>query len=447
MEKLVTMSLKELDRVSILEKVKLGKLTKTSAAKSLDISRQHLHRIYRRFIKEGATALISKRRGRISNNRIPNSVRESVLNIIRQHYYDFGPSFANEKLAEAHGITISRETVRQLMVSTGLWQGKRRKHPKVHQMRVRRPRYGELIQIDGSPHDWFEGRSSPCCLLVLVDDATSSILGLRFVEHECLDGYFKLIREYINRCGRPLSFYSDRHTIFYAPNKEISSTAFTGKGLSQFERAMIALDIELIPAYSPQAKGRVERANGTLQDRLIKEMRLAHISDMEAANAWLPLFIKKYNQKFAKAPAHPADAHRKSLPKKEELDLIFCRQEVRKLSKNLEISYGNVIYQIITKRPGYAMRGASITVCETENTITLLYKGRCLDYKVFDKGRHQQKHAVSGKDLNAYFDQRIDKRAYGGGRKAKSSHPWRGIFAKPELAKKVSLTHSQDRAS
>ena len=412
------MSRKELDRSKVLDQVRQRQISKIEGSRRLGISRQHLDRLYKRFCKEGDKGLISKRRGQASNNRISNLVRESIVNIIREDYFDFGPTFANEKLKEAHGLEVSNETVRQIMIEAGIWRGKHRKHPMVHQMRVRRPARGELIQIDGSPHDWFEGRRESCCLLVLIDDATSEIMGLHFVENECLQGYFDLIRGYIECHGRPLAFYSDRHTIFHVPEVEAAS----GTGATQFSRAMSALDIEVIPANSPQAKGRVERCNGTLQDRLIKEMRLAQIDDIETANAWLPQFIKKHNKRFAVAPLSSIDAHREGLPSAANLDHVFSLQYQRKLTKNLEISYKNVIYQIQTKSPSYGMRGAHITVCERPHEVILFYNNKRLDYTTFDK-RNRPKQPVSAKELNTHLNKRKISR------KPKPNHPWYNGFA------------------
>jgi hypothetical protein len=414
MEKIVTMSMSELDRLKVFEQIKAKRLTKTEAAKRLGLCREQVHRLYKKYCTEGASGLISKRRGQPSNNRKSDLVKDAILKIIREQYHDFGPTFAHEKLTEEHGFNISDETVRKLMIKAGIWKGKRRKHPKVHQMRVRRPARGELIQIDGSPHAWFEDRRDSCCLLVLIDDATSQIMGLRFVENECLQGYFDVVRDYLKRCGRPLALYSDRHTIFHVPERE----ALRGTGETQFGRAMRSLDIDVIPANSPQAKGRVERMNGTLQDRLIKEMRLAKINDIEAANAWVPQFIKKHNSRFAIAPASPIDAHRKAIPKDAELDHIFSLQSQRKLSKNLEVSYKNILYQVQSKTPNYSMRGAHVTVCETPQEVTLLYKGKRLPYTTFDK-HNQPKKALSSKEINLHFDKRTI------GRKVKPNHPWR----------------------
>jgi len=414
MEKLIVMSTEEVDRLKLMEQIKAKRLTQTEAGKRLGLCREQVNRLYQKYLKEGASALISKKRGQPSNNKIPDKVRAAVIKIIQEQYYDFGPTFAHEKLTEVHQFELSDETVRRIMIKAGIWKGKRRKHPEVHQMRVRRPARGELIQIDGSPHDWFEGRREPCCLLVLVDDATSALMGLRFVENECLQGYFDLMREYILRCGRPLTLYSDQHSIFHVHMRE----AVKSTGDTQFGRAMKSLGVEVLPASSPEAKGRVERANKTLQDRLIKEMRLAKLNDMESAHAWLPGFIKDYNRRFAVAPFDPIDAHRKGLPRKEELDQIFSIQIKRKLTKNLELSYKNILYQVQTKTPNYSMRGAYVTVCETPQEVTLLYKGKRLPYKTFDK-HNQPKEALSSKEINLHFDKRTI------GRKVKPNHPWR----------------------
>ena len=408
------MSMSELDRLKVFEQIKAKRLTKTEGAKRVGLCREQVHRLYKKYGAEGASGLISKKRGQPSNNRKSELVKEAIFKVIREQYHDFGPTLAHEKLTEEHGFNISDETVRQIMIKAEIWKGKRRKHPKVHQMRIRRPARGELVQIDGSPHAWFEDRRDSCCLLVLIDDATSQIMGLRFVENECLQGYFDVIRDYLKRCGRPLALYSDRHTIFHVPEIE----ALRGTGETQFGRAMRSLDIEVIPANSPQAKGRVERMNGTLQDRLIKEMRLAKINDIETANAWVPEFIKKHNCRFAIAPASSIDAHRKAIPRDIELDHIFSLQNQRKLSKNLELSYKNVIYQIPIKTPGYSMRGGQVTVCERADEIILLYNNKRLAYRTFDKC-NRPKQAVAGKDLNAYIDTSKMRR------KVKPNHPWR----------------------
>jgi hypothetical protein len=233
---------------------------------------------------------------------------------------------------------------------------------QAHQLRPRRSCVGELVQIDGSHHDWFEGRRDKCCLLVFIDDASGQLQQLRFEEAETTFGYFAATRSYIKAHGRPLAYYSDKHGVFRVNRPESQSDKST-----QFERALQALDIQLICANSPQAKGRVERANGTLQDRLVKELRLRNISDIEAANAFMPTFMADYNRRFAVVPSSAVNAHREALPTEEVMDFIFSFQETRRLSKNLELSYLNEIFQVNSTTPGYTLRGATVTVCQARD--------------------------------------------------------------------------------
>ena len=381
-EILLNMSTKEVKRLETITLVAKRNLKHKDAAQQLGLSMRQLKRLLKAYKAFGAAGLISKRRGKPSNRRHREAFREKIMSLVKERYPDFGPTLATEKLLEHHQVSINKETLRQWMMASGLWEDKRRKRCQVHQQRARRQCYGELVQIDGSPHDWFEGRAPTCCLLVFIDDATSQLMALRFIEVECTQGYFETTRQYIEAHGRPLAFYSDKHNIFRINIPEANS----GTGESQFGRALRELGIELICANSPQAKGRVERANKTLQDRLIKELRLRKISSIEGANAFIPAFIKQYNNRFAAEPASPENLHRSTIPKKGVLDLIFTMQCERKLSKNLELSYNNVIYQVQTDTPSYNMRHASVKVCEaTGANVTLIYKNKILDYKIFDK--------------------------------------------------------------
>ncbi len=277
-----------------------------------------------------------------SNNHLPEKTINKARRLLRARYYDFGPTLAAEKLA-IEGVALSVETVRQLLIREGLWKARRVRRVVIHQLRERRARLGELVQIDGSPHAWFEGRAPKCTLLVFVDDATSRLMYLQFVDAETTFNYFAAVRSYLTQFGKPLAFYSDKFGVFRVnmPNP------LSGTGLTQFGRALKELDIELICAHSPQAKGRVERANQTLQDRLTKELRLRGICSLAQANAYLPEFITAYNARFAVAPRSTESAHR-SLGKGEDLDRILTLCERRTLSKNLTLSYNNVIYQIKT---------------------------------------------------------------------------------------------------
>lgn len=309
------------------------------------------------------------------------------------------------------------------MMCQELWKAKRAKKARIHQSRERRACFGELIQLDGSHHDWFEGRTEKCCLYVLIDDATSQLVGLRFEAGETTAGYFRVVQEYIERCGRPLAFYSDKDSVFRVNHPESSVDAKT-----QFERAMEELSIELICANSPQAKGRVERANGTLQDRLIKEMRLVGINTMEAANAFLPTFIADYNRRFAVESRSKINAHRRELPNAATLDLIFSFQYRRTLSKNLELSYENVVYQIEGEGKGYRLRHAKVTVCkDLSGQVKLLYEGRQLQYRCHRKQRRTA-DVIGAKQLNTRLDAVVKRTTK---YIPKPGHPWRQYVINP----------------
>jgi len=382
---LIQMSKKERTRLEIILQVTKGKMKREDAALELAISSRHLRRLIYNFRAGGVDELISKRRGQPSNNMLPQKLKEQIAHKIREKYSDFGPTLAHEKLSSKHGFTVSLGTVRNIMISFDIWKPKKEKPFKTHQMRKRRSRFGELVQIDGSPHDWFEGRAPKCCLLVFVDDATSKILQLRFVDVESTNGYFEAMKSYLRTYGRPLTLYADKHSIFRVNAK----TAYKSNGQTQFSRALEELNIKLICANSPQAKGRVERANKTLQDRLIKEMRLKNISSIEEANKWLHLFLKGYNDKFAIEPLEKENAHRPLL-QEHDLNKVLCKKEIRTLSKNLEFQYGNKIYQIKTKRPAYAMRKQKVVVIEQNSgEVEVDYKGSSLNYKIFKENTKQ----------------------------------------------------------
>lgn len=229
----------------------------------------------------------------------------SELCLVRETYADFGPTLASEKLAERHGIRVSSDSLRQWMLAAGLWHSRAQRR-QVHQPRLRREALGELIQIDGSDHRWFEDRGPACTLLVFVDDATGKLMQMRFVKSESTFTYFEALDGYLKDHGRPVAFYSDKHSIFRVAKAEVKS----GHGMTQFGRALSELNIEILCANSSQAKGRIERANRTLQDRLVKGLRLAGISDMEAANRFLPGFIAQHDDRFARTPARPDNMHR-----------------------------------------------------------------------------------------------------------------------------------------
>jgi transposase len=375
------MSQKELTRLEVIQRVKRKTLKQRQAAELLSISVRQVKRLCQAYQTSGAAGLISKRRGQPSNNRLPAKTINQAQQLLRSRYPDFGPTLATEKLA-IEGVSLSVETVRQLLIGEGLWRAKAVRRPVIHQLRERRARLGELVQIDGSPHDWFEGRAPKCTLLVFVDDATSRLMYLQFVDAETTFNYF-------------VAFYSDKFGVF----RVNIANALSGTGLTQFGHALKELDIELICAHTPQAKGRVERANQTLQDRLTTELRLRGLCTVAAANAYLPEFIADYNQRFAVAPRAAESAHR-PLAKGEDLERLLTLCERRTLSKNLTLSYNKVIYQIKTKRPSYTMRGAHVEVREKSNgEIIIEYKKRPLEYTIYSEQEQQQAKVVEAKLL------------------------------------------------
>jgi len=380
-EERITMSRQETDRLGLIQAVVNKRMKQWEAAQQLGLSLRQVKRLVQRYRRHGPAGLISRHRGKPANNAISQAVREQAMELVRERYADFGPTLACEKLQECHQLTLSVETLRQWMIAEGLWQPKGRRQARIHQRRARRPCFGELIQIDGSPHDWFEGRGPRCTLLVFIDDATGQLLAMRFVPSETTEAYMHTLSEYLDRYGRPVAFYSDKHSIFRVnhPDRE-------GE-LTQFTRALRTLDIEAIHANSPQAKGRVERANQTLQDRLVKELRLRGINDMDTANAFLPEFMEAYNARFAVAAQNPTDAHRPLQHSRQELALILCVQHRRKLSKNLCVQFKNREYQLQGQGRGYRLRGAEITVCESfDGAVTLLHKGHVMDYRLLIEG-------------------------------------------------------------
>ena len=420
------MSEKELERLSVIHKIIDKRLTQTLGAQQLGLTVRQVKRLVRKYKQDGAEGLVSKQRGQVSNNKFSDQKIENIKKIVLINYYDFGPKFATEKLTEKHGIKVSKETLRQWMIDWGLWQAKRQKQAKTHPQRDRRDCYGELIQIDGSPHPWFEDRGPKCCLLVAIDDATSRLCSLHFEPTETTAGYFKLMRKYINNHGLPLATYSDRHGIF-----RINIPTAGEETETQFGRAARQLGIEVICANSPQAKGRVERANKTLQDRLVKEMRLLGINDIEAANAYLPTFMEDHNNRFAVDAKSSENAHRKILPTNEEMNLIFSYQEDRTISKNLEISYENVIYQIITNTTGYRLRHSIVTVCKDLNeVITIVCRGKILNYKCHKRAKRNA-DIVDAKQLGAKLDL-ISNNAKG--HTPPANHPWRHFIINPAKA-------------
>jgi transposase len=352
-----------------------GGLSQREASERAGIGVRQFKRLVRAWRAEGDAGLVSRQRGRPSRRRMNEERRMLIVGLLRDKYADFGATLAAEKLLELDQIKVSTETVRRIQIDLGLWRPKKRRAKRVFQLRQRRPRFGELIQIDGSPHDWFEGRGPRCTLIVFIDDATSRLTALHFAPVESGEAYLAALREQILTHGRPLAFYSDRHGIFRVNAKDAQS----GDGKTEFGRVVDRLGITLINALTPQAKGRVERANQTLQDRLIKEMRLSNINSIEQAQAFLPRFMVSYNEKFAVPPHDETPAHRPWTKPADDLDLALASQDERVLSKSLTFSYGGTKYCVKTQGPGTSMRGGKVMVHQfADGRLRFSYKERAL---------------------------------------------------------------------
>jgi transposase len=379
------MSLKEADRYAVIQQVIRRGMAQADAALWLGISVRQVKRLARSVKNEGAAGVISKRRGMPSNRSIPWVERERVLELVRQHYGDFGPSLAAEYLAQRHGYCHSAETLRGWMVAAGLWKPKRVRARQVHSPRERRARLGELVQIDGSPHAWFEGRAARCSLVAFIDDATGCLMQARFYPVESTAAYLDCLQRYVARHGRPLALYSDRHSIFTKHDPEDPEP-------TQFERAVKQLNIESILAYTPQAKGRVERLFQTLQDRLVKAMRLAGVDSIEQANAWLEdTYVPAHNARFARQPAQADDAHRPWHGQPLELSRICAHHHERTLSKALTCKFKGRLLVVLSDehQPRYGLRNKRVLLVEhLDGQLEMLCADQELPFKAFAQHQH-----------------------------------------------------------
>ena len=377
----IMMSRSEIDRMSVLRDLAEQRIKVSEAAQLMRLGCRQVFRLAKAYRQRGPAALVSRRRGQPSNRCYPAALRTEVIGLIRERYADFGPTFAAEKLYELHGIRLGRETIRQWMMADGLWKNRRQRMKPVHQPRYRRECVGELIQIDGSEHWWFETRGPQCTLLVYIDDATSRLMHLQFVESESTFDYFKATRAYLEQHGKPVAFYSDKHGVFRVNRKGAAG----GDGMTQFGRALHALNIDIICANSSQAKGRVERANATLQDRLVKEMRLLGISNMAAGNAFLPAFMAAYNARFAKPPFDERDLHR-SFADYDDLDDAFAWKEERSVSVNLTLQYDQVMFILEPNAITRSLARKRVTVIDyPDGRLAIRHDGVDLPYRAFDK--------------------------------------------------------------
>jgi transposase len=384
------MSERDLQRVRVLGEVTNRRRTVASAAAVLALSSRQVRRLLNAYRLGGGGAIAHRARGRPSNNKITDEVRDQAVRLVRSTYPDFGPTLAAEMLAEKHQLKVSRETLRKWMIEAGLWLSREQRR-RFHQPRLRREALGELVQIDGSEHRWFEDRADPCTLLVFIDDATGRLMQLRFAPLESAFAYFGALRGYLEAHGRPTAFYSDKHSVFRVGRQDAKG----GQGMTQFGRALAELDIEILCAGSSQAKGRVERVNRTLQDRLVKELRMAGIGGIEAGNAFLPGFMARFNDRFAVTPARPDDLHRPLNVPPERLRTILCRREQRHVSRELTLSYDRLRIMLERNDATVGLAGQYVdTYAFADGGLEVRWRGQLLPYRAFDKDQRVSHAAI-----------------------------------------------------
>lgn len=417
---LLTMSKKERDRLEAVRRVDKGEWTLTVAAKAVRVSYRQMKRVWARYQAEGDAGLIHRTRGRASNRKIDPEVRARVLEAIRQRYADFGPTLAVKQLAKREKIAISVSTLRRWLQAEGLPTGPARRASKHRKRRPRRACFGELVQLDGSPHDWFEGRRDSACLMVMIDDATSRVVA-RFFERETTLAAMETFRAWVERYGLPAAVYPDRHTI-YRPEREptLAESLAGQEPTTQFGRAMKAFGVELIHARSPQAKGRVERSNRTFQDQLVKELRLEGISTLSAANELLSSgWLDSFSAEYGVTAANAMNVHRKR-PSKRELDRHLRVWEERRVNGDLTIRWSNRWFQLLPKSSSVRWTGKRATVIHRESLVSSIeVNGRAVAFQEISvptpQGESASRSSAGGGRIKGLNRSRVPP----------ANHPWR----------------------
>ena len=360
------MSAKERDRLKVLHEVKQRHITQKQAAGELGLSVRWVRKLLMRLRTRGDGGLRHGLRGRASNRKTPEAVKRRAVELYRQKkqaklWHDYGPTLAAEELAAQHGIEVSRETLRQWLMEAKLWRRRRARIEQAHVWRARRARYGELVQWDTSEHDWLEGRGEKLYLIAMIDDATSELTA-GFVRHDSTEENLKQLRSYIVQHGRPVSVYTDKASLFQVTPRAIHHRDAPEQQLTQIGRALKELNIEWIAAHSPQAKGRIERAFQTAQDRLVKGLRQVGAKDLETANAYLQqVFLAFWNRRFRREPRLAGDAHR-ALPGGSNLDSVLSIRVSRRLSADYTLRWRGAIYRVPREQIAPGMRRARVQV-------------------------------------------------------------------------------------
>jgi transposase len=413
------MSRKERSRLEMLGRVKRGEVTLVKAAELLELSYRQAKRSYRRYRDQGAKALLHRARGRASNRQPDPEHRETVLRLYQEKYADFGPTLAAEYLAKQDGQAVAVTTLRRWLIKAQLWQPKRK--PTVHRRwRARKEHFGEMVQMDGSDHDWFEGRRPRAVLMVMIDDATNYTYA-QFFEGETTEAAMHVFQCYVQQQGLPQSLYVDRDSIYITTRDATTDEELReSEPLTQFARAMEELEVKLILAHSPQAKGRVERRNGVLQDRLVKALRLAKISDLDAANKFLDeVFLPEFNTRFQVAPQQKADLHRR-LPQGVLLERVLCFQETRVVQNDWTVTWRHRRFQLTSANSKLALVKQRVTVCEQlDGTIRLLFGSHELAWEELPPG------TASTYRVAETTTDRGPKGVGRVGQRPAADHPWR----------------------
>jgi transposase len=390
------MSQRERDRLQVLHEVKKGHLTQKQAGAQLKLSERWVRKLVARLRKEGDGGILHRLRGRASKRKLSAAVRAKVVRLVQREYADFGPTLVAEYLGEKHGVVVSKESVRQILMEAGVWKRKRRRVEEIHVWRARRSCCGELVQWDSSEHDWLEGRGPKFSLVAMIDDATSRALA-RFAEHDTTEENVRLLGSYLQRWGRPGEFYTDKDSMFTVnhPLREADGEAWP-EALTQIGRALKELETGWIAAHSPQAKGRIERFFGTAQDRLVKGLRKAGARSLEEANTYLEQeYLPLWNRRFTVEAAQAADAHR-PLRAEHDLAAILSHVEERVVANDYTIRYNTKIYQITRAdiRPG--LRGGTVRVEERrDRTVWVRFRDRYLKVNVCEPVANRTQPAAS----------------------------------------------------
>src|SRR5271157_1032964 len=377
------MSQRERDRLKVLHEAEKGHLTQRQAGAQLKLSERWVRKLVGRLRKEGDGGILHRLRGRASKRKLSAALRAKVVRLVKREYADFGPTLAAEYLGAKHGVVVSKESVRQILMAAGVWKRKRRRVEEVHVWRARRPCCGEMVQWDSSEHDWLEGRGPKVSLLAMLDDATSRALA-RFAEHDTTEENFRLLESYLKRWGRPGEFYTDKDSLFTVnrPRREGEDEAWP-EAWTQIGRALKELGTGWMAAHSPQAKGRIERFFGTAQDRLVKGLRQAGARSVEEANAYLEQeYLPLWNRRFTVEAENATDAHR-PLRAEHDLAAILSHVEERVVANDYTIRYHTKIYQVTRRdiRPG--LRGATVRVEERrDQMVWMRFRDRYLEVSV-----------------------------------------------------------------